>query len=433
MFDLRRIKLVAQREVMTRFRMKAYRWTLIVQVVVALLAGFSPVLISFFADDAGLGGKVLVVDNANSDFATRLQENLTDDIAGLPSLEVTAFDGDAEAARTEVKDGDASAAVIVSEDGDALSYELITSDGGAFDVTAQRVQSGIFTSHVEVSAERAGVPADQAEALVGSPAVQVQDLGGESNDPADNFNGPLFAIVNVGLVLTYVMFLMYGTWIAQGVVEEKASRMMEIMVNAASPRELLIGKVVGVLIAGLGQLIPMVLAAGISFALQPRLADALDVSLTQSFDFDIASVSFKAVAVFLVYFILGYVLYGAFFAATGSMVSRQEEVNQAVGPVTIIIVIGLVLAYVVMALPNSLAAKILFLVPLTSPYVAMSRILMGDPSGIEIAASIVILAVSGVLAMLLAARVYRVGVLMYGQKPNFMNIFRMGNQQQVAR
>lgn len=433
MFNFRRINLIARREVLTRFRQKAYKWTLVIQVLVAVLAGLSPIAISYFTGDSTGGGDVLVVDTADTNFAERLQANLIDDIPGLPALEVVTHDGDAESAREAVKNGDADAAIVVTLPGDRLEYEIFTGDGGALDFTSQRVQTGIFTTNVELEAERSGVPPEQAQALVGSPAIAVQDLGGESNDPAENFSGPLFAIVNIGLILTYVMFLMYGTWIAQGVVEEKSSRMMEIMVNAAPPRDLLVGKVLGVLVAGLCQLVPMVLAGGLAFALQPRIAEALDIQLVASFDFDMASVSFQAIAVFLVYFILGYFLYGALFAAAGSMVSRQEEVNQAVGPVTILIVVGLFVAYAAMALPNSMLAKVLFLLPLTSPYTALSRILMGDPSAGEIALSILLLAVSGLLAMMVAARVYRTGVLMYGQKPSFWNLFRLGKMQQVSR
>lgn len=435
MFDMRRIQLIARREVTTRFKMKAYRWTLVIQVLVALLAGLSPIAISYFAGDSLGGSTVLVVDDADVNFTDRLRENLGSDmgIPGIAELDVQVFDGDAESVREAVNDGDASAAVVVTQDGDQLQYEIFTSGGGILDITTQRVQSAVYTTNVEILAEQAGVAPEQAQALVGSPSIAVEDLGGESNDPAENFSGPLFAIVNVGLILTYVMFLMYGTWIAQGVVEEKASRMMEIMINAATPRDLLVGKVIGVLIAGLVQLIPMLLAGGLSFALQPRIADILDIDLVATFDFDMATVSFQAVLVFLVYFILGYFLYGSLFAATGSMVSRQEEVNQAVGPVTILIVVGLFLAYGVMALPDSLFAKVLFLVPLTSPYTALSRILLGDPSAWEIALSLGLLAVTAALAMMFAGRIYRTTVLMYGQKPNILHVFRLRRMQSVSR
>lgn len=432
MFDFRRIMLIARREVTTRFKMRAYRWTLNIQVLVALIAGFSPVLISYFTDDQ-LGGEVIVVDEANSGFAERMQTNVLNDIPGLPPLAIAPYPDGAESAREAVENGDAPVAVIVTERDDTLHYEMVTEDGVMSSLSTQRVQSAIFTTNVEIAAERAGVPTEQASALVDAPVITVQDPGGETTDIAENFSGPVFAIVNIGLVLTYVMFIMYGTWIAQGVVEEKASRMMEIMLNAATPRDLLTGKVIGVLIAGLCQLIPTILAGAVAFALQPRVADALDIDLVSAFDIDLAAISFEAIWVFLVYFILGYFLFGAIFAASGSMVSRQEEVSQAMGPAMVIIVIGLMLAYFVMALPNSVAAKVMFLVPLTSPYVALPRILIGDPGAGEIVLSIVLLAISGVLAMVMAAAVYRTGVLMYGQKAGFLQFLRLRKRQKDAR
>ncbi len=435
MFDFRRIGLVARREVTTRFKMKAYRWTLVIQVLVALLAGLSPALISIFAGDSLGDSTVVVVDEADANFAERFQQNLVGEaeIPGLAGLEVEAHEGDAESARELVNHEDAAAAVVVTQNGDQLQYEVITGDGGVLDVNAQRVQAAVITTNIEIAAERAGVEPERAEALVGTPSIVVEDLGGESSGIVENFSGPQFAIVNIGLILTYAMFIMYGTWIAQGVVEEKASRMMEIMVNAATPRDLLFGKVIGVLVAGLVQLIPTIAAGALAFALQPRIADLLDIDLIATFDFDMAAVSLQAVTVFLVYFILGYFLYGALFAATGSMVSRQEEVSQAIGPVTVLIVIGLFVAYAALALPNSLLAKVLFLIPLTSPYTALSRILLGDPSVGEIALSIGLLALAAVLAMMLAARVYRITVLLYGQKPGVMQFFRLRRMQSVSR
>lgn len=432
MFDFNRIKLIAKREMTIRFKQKAFRWTLIIQVVVALLAGFSPIFMSYFMDDVTGGGDVIVVDETNVGFADRMQANLGEDIPGMPALDIVNSTDGAEAARESVKDGDADVALIVTDADSVLAYELVTEDGDASSLSAQRVQAAVLNTNVSVAAEREGVSDEQAAALVGAPVINVEDPGGESSGIVENFSGPVFAIVNVGLILTYIMFIMYGTWIAQGVVEEKQSRMMEIMLNAATPRDLLAGKVLGVLGAGLVQLIPMLLAGGLSFALQPRIADALDIDLGSTFDFDLASVSLEAVAVFLVYFILGYFLFGALFAASGSMVSRQEEVSSAMGPAMILIVVGLMLAYFVMAVPDSLAAKIMFIVPLTSPFVAMARMLMGDPSNLEVALSIGVLAVTAVLAMWGAAAIYRTGVLMYGQKAGFLQFFR-NRTQQVAR
>lgn len=433
MFDFQRIRLVAQREVRTRFKMKAYRWTLVVQVVVALLAGLSPIAISYFADDSDSGGVVLVVDETPNNFASILQPHLESDLPGMAALDVQSFSEGADAARSSVKEGDADAAVIVTEQDEGIHFEVVTNGNDGLDFIATRIQSAVSVSSVQLEAERAGLTEDEATALVAAPVISVESPSGDANSIEENFSGPIFAIVNIGLILTYTMFIMYGTWIAQGVVEEKSSRMMEIMVNAATPRDLLVGKILGVLIAGLGQVVPMMAAGGIAFALQPRIAKALDINLTSTFDLDFASISFKAVWIFLVYFILGYILFGSLFAALGSLVSRQEEVSQAVAPAMIIVVVGLMLAYFVMALPDSVWAKVLFIVPLTSPYVALARVLLGDPSPGEIALSIALLAISGLMAMLLAAKIYRTGVLMYGQKAGLLHVFKLKGQQQVAR
>ncbi|MCA9833147.1 MAG: ABC transporter permease [Thermomicrobiales bacterium] len=432
MFDFQRINLIARREVTTRFRMKAYRTTLIVQIVMALVAGFLPIAISYFASDVTGGGTVLVVDQTNGDFATILNANLQGDIPGLAALEVKTTTDDIDTVRKQVDDGDVVGAVIVTENNGTPHYEVLTSGGGALDIASIRLQSAVTASSVQLQAELSGLPPDEAAALVAAPAVSVESPEGDTESIADNFSGPIFAIVNIGLVLIYMMFIMYGTWVAGGVVEEKANRIMEIMVNAATPRDLMIGKILGVLIAGLCQTIPMLLTGAIAFTLQPRLADLLDVNLTSAFDLDFSAVSFQAVWVILVYFICGYALYGALFAAAGSLVSRQEDVNQAISPMLLLIIVGLMTSYAVMAFPNSMAAKVLFLVPLTSPYVALPRILLGDPAAWEIALSIALLAVTGLAAMIMAGKVYRHGVLMYGQKASFLNIFRL-RQQQVAR
>jgi ABC-2 type transport system permease protein len=247
------------------------------------------------------------------------------------------------------------------------------------------------------------------------------------------FQSAEFSVAYFGSILIYIAIILYGTWIATGVAEEKGSRIMEIMVNAATPRDLLFGKVVGIMLAGLAQLVPMLVVAGTLFALQPRIAEAVDVQLSATMDIDLAQLSVKAVSTFLVYFLFGFILYGGLYAGIGSMVSRQEEVNQAVSPMMTIIVLAFFASIVVMNIPNSLLAKVLMIVPLTSPFVALPRILIGDPAGWEIALSVGLLIISAIGSMWIAGKLYRVGVLMYGQRPGWKSLFKIGGMQQVAR
>ncbi|HWK80985.1 MAG TPA: ABC transporter permease, partial [Thermomicrobiales bacterium] len=218
----------------------------------------------------------------------------------------------------------------------------------------------------------------------------------------------------------------YGMWIAQGVVEEKSSRIMEIMINAATPRDLLAGKVVGIGLAALTQLVPMMLVGGIAFALQPRLADVLNVTSSSIMDVDFGAISAEAVGLFTIYFLLGFVLYASLYASIASLLSRQEEVSQAVSPLMTFTIVGYLGALFTISSPEGLPARILSIFPFTSPFAMVPRSIVGDVPAWELILSLVLLAVTAIAGVLFASRVYRVGVLMYGQKPSWRNVLRAG-------
>jgi ABC-2 type transport system permease protein len=440
MFNWSRIWLIAKRELTVRFRQRSYRWTLLLQLVIAAVAALAPVGIAWFTDgDSDALSSVVVVDEAQVGVADRLAPYLQDDGGILPSIKVRTDAGSAEEARALVEDGDAGQALIVTRDsGDdaELAWELVTDDGTASSIDAQRVMSAVTAFSVEFMAEERGLSAEEAQGLVAMPEISVHSVSGEEGDASSSpmdFQSAEFSVAYFGSILIYIAIILYGTWIATGVAEEKGSRIMEIMVNAATPRDLLFGKVIGIMLAGLAQLVPMLMVGGTLFALQPRIAEAVDVSLPATMDIDLAQLSVKAVATFLVYFLFGFILYGGLYAGIGSMVSRQEEVNQAVSPMMTVIVIAFFVAVIVINVPDSLLARIMMIVPLTSPFVALPRILVGDPPAWEIALSVGLLIVTAIGSMWLASKLYRVGVLMYGQRPGWKSLLKVGRMQQVAR
>jgi ABC-2 type transport system permease protein len=439
MFDWSRIWLIAKRELTVRFKQRSYRWTLLLQIVIAAVAALAPVGIAWFTDgDTNAASSVVVVDEADVGVAERLSTYLQGDGGVLPTIEVRTDAGSADDARALVEDGDAGQALIVtrgSGDDAELSWELVTENGDASSIEAQRVIGAVTAFSVEVMAEERGLSAEEAQGLVAMPEVSVHSVSGEEGESSTNvgFQSAEFSVAYFGSILIYIAIILYGTWIATGVAEEKGSRIMEIMVNAATLRDLLFGKVIGIMLAGLAQLVPMLVVAGTLFALQPRIAEAVDVSLPATMDIDLAQLSFKAVATFLLYFLFGFILYGGLYAGIGSMVSRQEEVNQAVSPMMTVIVIAFFAAVIVINVPDSLLAKIMMIVPLTSPFVALPRILVGDPPAWEIALSVGLLIVSAIGSLWIAAKLYRVGVLMYGQRPGWKSLLKVGRMQQVAR
>jgi ABC-2 type transport system permease protein len=437
MFDWGRIRLIALRELTTRFKQRSFRWTLIVQVLIAAIAGLAPVAMAWFNDGGSSNATLAVIDEADSGIADRLGTWLDAQGNLLPAIEIQTDISSPDDARAAVDDGDVGHALIVSQGQDGLlAYELVTEGEPALDVDVQRIVGAVTSFSVEYAAEQQGLSADEAQSLISQPVIRVENPSGdvgESPNEVMDFSSAEFTVAYVGAILIYIAIILYGTWIATGVAEEKGSRIMEIMVNAATPRDLMVGKILGIMLAGMAQLLPMLLVAGTLFALQPRIADAVGVELATAIDIDFASLSVKAVGWFIVYFLLGFLLYGGLYAGIGSMVSRQEEVNQAVSPMMMLVVISFFGSIIAINVPDSLLAKVLMILPLSSPFVALPRLLVGSPPAWEIALSVGLLAVSAFGTMWIASKLYRAGVLLYGQRPGWKNLVRLGRMQQVAR
>ncbi len=247
----------------------------------------------------------------------------------------------------------------------------------------------------------------------------------ESGAPKSIIEGGSEAVLGFGLtILIFVMILLYGNWVAMSVVEEKSSRVMEVILNAATPFQLLTGKVLGVgAVAGI-QYVLILAVGGAALLLQDPITSlilgqqAADVALPQG-------LTAGVLLLFVAYGVLGFLLYAVLYAAAGSLVSRQEDVNSVVQPLTMLAALGyIVAAYTAVGLIDVGGAVMTFLslFPFTSPFVVVSRAMEGTIAPWEIVASLAILAGSIVGALWLAARVYAAGVLLYGQRPSARRI-----------
>jgi ABC-2 type transport system permease protein len=138
------------------------------------------------------------------------------------------------------------------------------------------------------------------------------------------------------------------------------------------------------------------------------------------------------VVAFLGFFVLGFLLYAALYASAGSLVSRQEDVQQIAAPMQIAMVGSYFAALFTLGKPDALLARVLSFVPFTSPLVMLTRVLVGSPAPWEVALSVAILIAGIALAVTLAARIYRIGVLLYGARPNLRSVWKL-NQTRVTR
>lgn len=437
MFDWKRIRLIAAREVKTRASMASFRWSLIIQVVIVALIAMSPIFIAKFTsgdDDGPTVRNVAVVNGSDIDA-----------VAGLDTtLQLLATDSDTtwelsdasseDEARTQLDNGDIDAVVVVQPEGEELAFTILTESGDPQSSTAQTLIAATSSLSVSNSIEQSGLTETEVSDIFAAPALQITHADPEAEVDDEGIGDIVnYVIAYASTIVIFIFVVTYGQWIAQGVVEEKASRIMEIMVNAATPRDLLAGKVIGIMITALMQFIPMVLTVGIIASLQKQIGSLFGVPEDQLFDIDLGAIAWSSMGWFLLYFILGFLLFGALYAGVGSLVSRQEEVGTAIAPMMTVMMIGYFAALMSMSDPDGTIARIAYLFPGTSVFVAMLRLVMGNPEPWEIAVSIGGLIVAIVLALLVAARLYRVGVLMYGQAPKFSELFKIGKMEGVSR
>lgn len=260
------------------------------------------------------------------------------------------------------------------------------------------------------------------------------------------------AAMAIGYVLGFILYmflLIYGAMVMQSVIEEKNSRVLEVMVSSVRPFELMMGKILGiasvavvqimiwgVLIGGVGaavlpHLMPDQMAVGIE-AIQEGAPQAADLAATADLDPEVMQVMATVtdagyvtkIFVCLLLFVLGgYLLYSAMFAAVGSAVDSVQDAQQLQTPIMIPIILALFMMLAVIRDPNSQLAFWFSMIPFTSPVVMIARIPYDIPMW-EIVLSLVILYASFIGMVWVAAKIYRVGIFMYGKKPNFKELWK---------
>jgi len=206
-------------------------------------------------------------------------------------------------------------------------------------------------------------------------------------------------------------------------VAEKSSRVMEMLISAATASQLVVGKIVGIGLAGLSQVTLVLIPAVLTMLLSGRIGDAL-LGPDAGTGATLSALSPGLLVAFMVYFVLGFGLYAALYAGAGSLLSREEDLQTVALPLSIPAVAGYFPAVLALSGSTSGVIRIASYIPLWSPFVMMSRLAVGKVEPWELALSIGLLVVTVPLVTLLAIRVYRAGVVMYGQPPSPRTFWR---------
>lgn len=275
--------------------------------------------------------------------------------------------------------------------------------------------------------------------------VSIQSVTlGESGEEKINDATVNYAIGFLAGILIYIFIFVYGNQIMQGVIEEKSSRIVEILVSSLKPFQLMLGKIVGIGAVGLTQFLIWVVLIGTLSTLvtgvlgmqmpqqqamelaNPEMAQATpDSSELADILMVIQGIDFVAIVInFIIYFLGGYLLYGALFAAVGSAVDAPSDAQQFMFPITIPLIVAYMGLFVfVLQEPNSTTSFWLSMVPLTSPIAMMGRISYGVPFW-ELALSIGLLVLGFLFTTWLAGKIYRIGILMHGTKPTYKILWK---------
>lgn len=247
-----------------------------------------------------------------------------------------------------------------------------------------------------------------------------------------------------GAILIYFFIFMYGVQIMRGVIEEKTSRIVEIIISSVKPFQLMMGKILGIALVGLTQFLLWTILTGTIYTVimsafsvdassmptqtEQLMQDAnpnMSVNPMQDIKEGFATIPIVQILVsFLFYFIAGYLLYGALLAAVGSAVDSEADTQQFMLPITIPLIFSFVVAQTVMENPDGSMAFWLSMIPFTSPVIMMVRIPFGGVETWELLLSMVLLILGFLGTTWVAAKIYRTGILMYGKKVTYKELWK---------
>jgi ABC-2 type transport system permease protein len=386
------VRLVAKRELNTRLRTKSF--VIGTAVILVVFAGYFLLQATLLGDAGrskiGLSGQATGISEQLKTVAQQLGRD----------VETITVTSPAEG-RKQVEKGDLDA--LLSGSASDLQV-LVKSD---LDKQLHAALNSIAQQQVlNAKLLEAGLDAPQVLNAISTATVKVTSI-----TPPDPERDQRLVIGLVMVFLLYLSITTYGTLVAQGIVEEKSSRVVEILLSTLRPWQLMLGKVLGLGLTGLIQLV-ILACAGLGMA-------------TATGTLTLSGVATSTVLWGLLWYVLGFFLYASIFAGTGSLVSRQEDVQSVVTPVMMVLIGGFVVGLsLLQQSPGGTATTVLSLIPLLSPVLMPGRIAAGSVSDLQVGLSIVITLAAIALFTWLGGRIYHNAVLRMGSRVRLREALR---------
>jgi ABC-2 type transport system permease protein len=417
---MREVWLVIKREYLTRVRTKAFIFSTV--LIPLLLLAYIAFVVAMTTHQATSTLKIALVDESGG-LAQAISANLKEKLpSGQPAIQVVETlenpEDQAKAdLRSKILNGQLSGYLLVPKDVlGGKDAEFYTKNPGDLTRTGS-LRRAVGEAVVSRRLSDRGIHVDNLAKVaewVGIRLVKVTKQG-ETEE-----SGQTLIIGLVLALMLYFTLLIYGVSTMRSVLEEKTTHIVEVLVSSLRPLQLLAGKILGVAAVGLTQYLIWTISGG--------LLASYGVAMASAFLPGAAPLTIHVPPSLLVYMVVfflgGYSLYSALYATVGAIVSTEQDAQQMQIPVIMPLVLSLLLLNVIIRDPNSTTSVVLSMIPFFSPILMIFRITLETPPLWQIALSLGILMATTLAVLWFSARIYRVGILMYGKRPSLVEIFR---------
>lgn len=432
-----KISLIIQREYLTRVKKRSF---IVMTILGPLLMAAIMIVPIYLATLSGEEHKIAILDESGM---------YIDKFTNTDKLSFQYLTDDLESVKKTFQEKGFYALLYVPKTQVALPVSAILYSDKQVNINTKSHIENVMKKEIESQKLAAsGIDKNILESVktkIDLVSIKLNEGGSEEK----SFTEVSMVVGMISGILIYFFIFLFGSQVMRGVIEEKTNRIVEIIISSVSPFQLMLGKIIGIALVGLTQfMLWVVLTFGIVTVFQMSYADKIDINKTkqivntsgisanvgqggeiaqseagQVFE-AISTINFPLIILsFLFFFIGGYLLYAALFAAIGSAVDNEADTQQFTLPVTVPLIIAIVMAQYVINDPEGSLSFWLSIIPLTSPVIMMIRIPFGVPV-FDLALSMGLLVAGFLGATWLAAKIYRTGILMYGKKVDYRELWK---------
>lgn len=410
--------LIIKREFLVRVKKKSF----IIMTLLAPILMASLIIVPVLVTDSGQQKRLIGIYENTTSFAKEIEDSENIHFTVFDNMQMDEF----------IKDPEGSnyyALLKIEND----SYSIYSNQQVGLNLR-KSIEKQLEQISERNKLKQAGINLEIIEQAKTNINIETKIITSEGNTTSSSTE----ASIGIGFItgiLIYMFIFMYGTMVMRGVIEEKTNRIVEIIISSVKPFQLMIGKILGVALVGLTQFILWIVLtiiissiAEIIFFDTTEITNNLD-SVDQSvilneFTRLTGGINLMLIFVsFLFYFLFGYLMYSALFAAVGSAVDAEADTQQFMLPITIPLIFSFILIQPVMDNPDGILAFWLSIIPLTSPIIMMARLPFGVESW-QLLLSMILLILGFIFTTFIAGKIYRTGILMYGKKISYKELWK---------